>query len=259
MNCMNCGDNTVGKRKDKRYHNPGTNVLRPLRAPTGSQCSCSSPSDASNHASSSNAANSGLHVKTKAPIICTQWFCFPKQLPVEASTFRGVFPLFVTWKIGKDKRLRGCIGTFSALNLHHGLKEYSISSAFKDSRFHSVTADEIPKLHCSVSILTDFEDAKHCLDWEIGVNGIRIEFHNDRGHRKTATYLPEVAKEQGWSKVETIDSLLRKGGFKGHISNEIRHRIKLTRYRSEKITVSYDEYVEARNRGHMQACHSVMS
>ena len=36
-------------------------------------------------------------------------------------------PLFVTWKIGKDKKLRGCIGTFSALNLHQGLREYSIS------------------------------------------------------------------------------------------------------------------------------------
>lgn len=29
-------------------------------------------------------------------------------------------PLFVTWKIGKDKRLRGCIGTFSAMRLHSG-------------------------------------------------------------------------------------------------------------------------------------------
>lgn len=29
-------------------------------------------------------------------------------------------PLFVTWHIGKDKRLRGCIGTFSAMNLHSG-------------------------------------------------------------------------------------------------------------------------------------------
>ena len=36
-------------------------------------------------------------------------------------------PLFVTWKIGKDKRLRGCIGTFTALNLHDGLREYAIS------------------------------------------------------------------------------------------------------------------------------------
>lgn len=29
-------------------------------------------------------------------------------------------PLFVTWKIGRDRRLRGCIGTFGALELHSG-------------------------------------------------------------------------------------------------------------------------------------------
>ncbi len=59
--------------------------------------------------------------------------------------------------------------------------------------------------------------------------------------------------------METIDSLLRKGGFKGHISNDMRHRIKLTRYRSEKITVSYEEYMEARNRSSMNGGHSSMS
>ena len=33
-------------------------------------------------------------------------------------------------------------------------------------------------------------------DLQIGIHGIRIEFLNN-GHRKTATYLPEVSKEQG--------------------------------------------------------------
>ena len=33
---------------------------------------------------------------------------------------------------------------------------------------------------------------------KIGVHGIRIEFHNEKGNKKlTATYLPEVAREQG--------------------------------------------------------------
>ena len=36
-------------------------------------------------------------------------------------------PLFVTWKIGHDRRLRGCIGTFTAMRLHKGLKEYTLS------------------------------------------------------------------------------------------------------------------------------------
>lgn len=62
-------------------------------------------------------------------------------------------PLFVTWKIGRDQRLRGCIGTFSEMNLHNGLKEYALTSALKDSRFDPITRDELPRLTVSVSIL----------------------------------------------------------------------------------------------------------
>ena len=36
-------------------------------------------------------------------------------------------PLFVTWKIGKDKKLRGCIGTFNEMHLHQGLREYAVT------------------------------------------------------------------------------------------------------------------------------------
>ena len=31
---------------------------------------------------------------------------------------------------------------------------------------------------------------------QVGVHGVRIEFINEKGHKKTATYLPEVAIEQ---------------------------------------------------------------
>ncbi|KAK6628325.1 AMME syndrome candidate protein 1 protein [Polyplax serrata] len=163
------------------------------------------------------------------------------------------YPLFVTWKIGKDRRLRGCIGTFNAMNLHCGLREYAVTSALKDSRFSPITRDEFPKLYVSVSILRHFEDGADYLDWEVGLHGIRIEFHNEKGNKKTATYLPEVAPEQannnkefcmtGWDQIQTIDSLLRKGGFKGSVTPEIRRNIKLTRYQSEKITVSYQDYI----------------
>ena len=35
----------------------------------------------------------------------------------------------------------------------------------------------------------------------------------------------------GWDHIQTIDSLLRKGGYKAPITNEFRKTIKLTRYR----------------------------
>lgn len=42
----------------------------------------------------------------------------------------------------------------------------------------------------------NFEDGNDYLDWIIGVHGIRIEFRNENGIKRTATYLPEVATEQ---------------------------------------------------------------
>ena len=47
----------------------------------------------------------------------------------------------------------------------------------------------------------------------------------------------------GWDKIQTIDSLLRKGGFKGSVTPEVRRSIRLVRYQSEKITVSYPDYL----------------
>ncbi|PKK20228.1 Alport syndrome, mental retardation, midface hypoplasia and elliptocytosis chromosomal region gene 1 [Columba livia] len=170
----------------------------------------------------------------------------------EHNPFTSANPLFVTWKIGRDKRLRGCIGTFSAMNLHSGLREYTLTSALKDSRFPPVTRDELPRLFCSVSLLTNFEDVCDYMDWEVGVHGIRIEFINEKGSKRTATYLPEVAKEQGWDHIQTIDSLLRKGGYKAPITNDFRKTIKLTRYRSEKMTMSYTEYLAHRQHHHFQ-------
>lgn len=40
-------------------------------------------------------------------------------------------------------------------------------SACKDSRFDPINTDEFNRLHCSVSLLMDFEVAEHYLDWEV--------------------------------------------------------------------------------------------
>lgn len=200
-----------------------------------------------------------LKVKVAVPDMCI--FCFDvlhNELlsvgePRRPNFTNQAYPLFVTWKIGKDKRLRGCIGTFSAMDLHSGLREYAITSALKDSRFSPITREELPRLTVSVSILQDFEEARGHLDWSIGVHGIRIEFVNERGARRTATYLPQVAPEQGWDQIQTIDSLLRKGGFRGAITQETRRSIKLTRYTSTECQMSFNEYREHADRIHANA------
>lgn len=52
----------------------------------------------------------------------------------------------------------------------------------------------------------------------------------------------------GWDKIETIDSLLRKGGYRGHITPDVRESIKLTRYQSSETHLPYDEYRELADR-----------
>jgi len=58
----------------------------------------------------------------------------------------------------------------------------------------------------------------------------------------SATYLPEVIPEQGWSKVEAIDSAIHKAGWDGHITEDLRRAINLRRYQSSDCTVSFDDY-----------------
>ena len=50
----------------------------------------------------------------------------------------------------------------------------------------------------------------------------------------------------GWNQIQTIDSLLRKGGYKGTITADVRGSIKVTRYQSEKVTVDYNEYLASK-------------
>ncbi|WEW60499.1 hypothetical protein PRK78_005986 [Emydomyces testavorans] len=125
------------------------------------------------------------------------------------------YPLFVTWNVvGMDghKQLRGCIGTFEPQGLLSGLKSYALSSAFGDTRFSPIPSSLLPSLSCSLTLLSSFETCSHAMDWVLGTHGIRISFTH-RGRRHGATYLPDVPVEQGWTKEETMESLMRKAGW----------------------------------------------
>lgn len=61
-----------------------------------------------------------------------------------------------------------------------------------------------------------------------------------------ATYLPEVIPDQGWSKLEAIDSAIEKAGYRGRITDDIRESIQLRRYQSRKCVVGWEEYVDWR-------------
>ena len=153
------------------------------------------------------------------------------------------FPLFVTWTTGPSKNLRGCIGTFKSDNLETKLKEYALTAAFEDSRFHPIKANEIKNLNVGISLLTNFEKAKDCYDWEIGKHGIQIKFLK----YYHATFLPEVAVEHKMDKETTLRELIIKSMYNGELEDVI-DKIEMTRYQSKKLFMTYNEYEQFKNK-----------
>lgn len=150
-------------------------------------------------------------------------------------------PLFVSWDTC-DGRLRGCIGTFAPQPLETGLKKYACEAAFNDERFPPITAEELPGLECSVSLLEEFEDCGDYLDWDLGVHGVSVRLSTpDRTY--SATFLPEIPMNLGWSKIYTIEHALRKSGWRFPISDEVLTKVRVRRYRSEKCSATWDEFL----------------
>jgi uncharacterized protein (TIGR00296 family) len=117
-------------------------------------------------------------------------------LPKSAST-----PLFITWE--KQRRnayvLRGCIGTLAPRPLSSAIGEYALTAALRDRRFEPIDSQEISELRVAVSLLVQYEECNHVHDWEVGLHGILIKFTDGpTANEYSATYLPEVAKEQGY-------------------------------------------------------------
>jgi AMME syndrome candidate gene 1 protein len=147
----------------------------------------------------------------------------------------------------------------------------------------SYRVTDVPSLAViRVSLLTNFEDTEDYLDWTVGTHGIQITFQHpfysvmpgsdsstpaesntssstslfsfawsSRPHEATrrkysATYLPDVMPAQQWTKLQAIDSAIRKAGWDGKITDELRRSIRLRRYQSSKACATWEEYVQWR-------------
>ncbi len=106
---------------------------------------------------------------------------------------------FVTLHV--DGQLRGCIGTFvSDKPLVQTVAEMA-EAALNDPRFvhQRIRPDELERLDIEISVLSPLELTKDPLSLELGKHGIYIR----RGLR-SGCFLPQVAKETGWSKEEFL-------------------------------------------------------
>ena len=63
------------------------------------------------------------------------------------------------------------------------------------------------------------------------------------GREYSATFLPEVAEEEGWDQRETLEELVMKAGYMNGLDNVI-SIIKAKTYESLKVKMSYDKYLK---------------
>jgi uncharacterized protein (TIGR00296 family) len=107
-----------------------------------------------------------------------------------------------------------------------------------------ITQRELSALECSVTLLTDFESISDPMDWQIGKHGLRINFTHS-GRRYGSTYLPDVAREQAWTKEETLISLMRKAGWNGRREDWRKvPNLNVVRYQGRRTSLGYSEWVE---------------
>ena len=114
--------------------------------------------------------------------------------------------------------------------------------------------------------MTDFEDCSNPYDWQLGVHGIYIYLSPSTSWKSsetlTATFLPDVAEEQGWDQRTTLVQAIKKSGYRfvsrpaslhsykeltrvwdsSKIDDEVIAGLRVRRYQSSVIRVSYQEW-----------------
>ena len=111
---------------------------------------------------------------------------------------------------GKGDELRGCIGTLEpSSSVYEVVSHRAASAALEDTRFpHTVTVEELPFITVEVSVLTPPRPVKSAEEIVIGRHGIILSVGWNR-----ATFLPQVAPEQGWDRETTLRHLAQKAGL----------------------------------------------
>lgn len=117
------------------------------------------------------------------------------------------YGVFVTLKKAGD--LRGCIGhIIPKTSLFQGVIENTINSSSNDWRFNPVHAKEVSDITIEISVLSPLKKIQGPDEFTVGTEGIII-----RRGPASAVFLPQVAAEQGWDKVETLRHLCQKAGL----------------------------------------------
>lgn len=136
------------------------------------------------------------------------------DVDVSAEVFAQTAGSFVTLHTIAGHHLRGCIGTLNAIDpLRQSVTEMA-QAVLDDPRFRSnpVTLAELPLLDLEISIISPLLPANDVLDFDPLQHGIYLLCDGEAG-----CFLPQVAKETGWSKPQLLEHLcIGKMGLPGN-------------------------------------------
>ena len=130
------------------------------------------------------------------------------QFPTEIPELLEKRAVFVTLRNRDHGDLRGCLGQSKPrYPLIEAVAKTVISSAVDDTRFPSLTLDELPDLLIEINVLSPLALSKP-EDVKIGKHGLMI----NKGS-KGAIFLPEVAVSNGWDLHTFLEELCRKANL----------------------------------------------
>jgi AmmeMemoRadiSam system protein A len=112
---------------------------------------------------------------------------------------------FVSLHDLRNHRLRGCVGRIDPRGEPlHTLIPAVAQSCLHDPRFERdpVTLHELPRLAIELTLLSPLTDAAHPLDFDPHTDGLLLTLGEASG-----CYLPQVARETGWSREQLLDRL----------------------------------------------------
>jgi len=120
---------------------------------------------------------------------------------------RAPHGVFVT--ITKNDSLRGCIGHMDfSRPLWENCMRAAVSAAIEDPRFPPVEPAELPDLQLEISVMEPPRPIRGVDEFDHMKHGIIMSKGRRRG-----LFLPQVAREQGWDKQQTLEMVCEKAGL----------------------------------------------
>src|SRR5688500_2598564 len=112
---------------------------------------------------------------------------------------------FVTLHSRRTHELRGCVGRLDAVDPLLTAVRRSAANVLSDPRFSTdpIRLDELPDLDLDVSVLSPLRSAPGPLEFDLTNEGVYLTW----GEARAGCFLPQVARETGWSKEQLLARL----------------------------------------------------